>query len=198
MSRINCPDCGRIDQVQSVPGLYEAQTHSYAGTTRGYGGGYGARTYYTSGSSSSLLADQIAPPPVPRLLQPTGGCALALMTALGLGGGVMVLPLLASGEPGAGRKALIVFVVLALPFLAAALALVVKRFRDRLKNRAAFRDYRARYPSLLAVWSTGFLCRRCHIAFIPAGALGLGKPRTVPVPGYQQLVAAVAADLRPT
>jgi len=190
LSRINCPQCGTIDQVQSVPGLYEAQTSTYAGTS----GGYGYRTVHTYGSSSSLLADQIAPPPVPRLTQPTGGCAVAILAAFAAGAGLMVLPLLlTSDDPDAGKNALITFCALGLPFALAAVALTVKRARERRQSLANFRAYQAAFPSLLAVWNAAFLCRRCHLAFFPAGVMGLTAPRSTPAAGFQQLVATLAA-----
>jgi len=195
--------------VQSVRAVYEAQTSTYFGTTTGttVGAGYargvgvvptvGRSTFHTSGSSSSLLADQVAPPPQPWLRQPGGGCALGIMVAFTIGAVVLVLPLLmVNRDPENLKNAIIAFSALGVPFLSASIALSIKRARDRRKFRRDFREYSQVFPSQVAVWSTAYLCQRCHVAYIPAGVFGFREPQAVPVPAFQSLVATVAADLR--
>jgi hypothetical protein len=52
------------------------------------------------------------------------------------------------------------------------------------------------YPSLMTVWNAGFVCIRCHLAFLPAGPPGAGSARVAPVPQFQQMVAVLAAEQR--
>ncbi|WP_158844497.1 hypothetical protein [Streptomyces sp. NRRL WC-3742] len=209
MSRIDCPQCGTLDQVSSVPSVYESQTSTYSGQSTGFSSGvgyargvgpvstFGRSTVYTSGSTSSRLADQIAPPPVPRLARPGGGCGLAILVAFVLGAAVIVLPaLLTSNEPDALRSSLLVFGLLGGPFLIAAVALTLKRAKERRRLRREFQEYSVVQPSLATAWSATYLCRRCHVAFLPEGALGLGGSAMAPVPAFRTLVETVARRLR--
>ncbi|MER7702769.1 hypothetical protein ABTX81_07715 [Kitasatospora sp. NPDC097605] len=212
MSRLSCPQCGGLDQVQSVPSVYESQTSTYTGRSTGYSSGvayargvgivptFGSTTTYVSGSSSSLLADQLAPPPAPRLAAPRNGCAIAAMFGLVAGAGflALIVSFSTSGQENSGRDALILLAVLATPFLLTAAGLLIGRGRFRRRARRDFEAYAAVHPSLVTAWQAGYLCHRCHTAFLPDGALGLGLGTTavVPVPRFPDLVAFVAGRLR--
>ncbi|MEE1783222.1 hypothetical protein PUR71_09880 [Streptomyces sp. SP17BM10] len=209
MSRINCPQCGTLDQVRSVPSIYESQTSTYAGTSTGYSSGvayasgvgvipsFGSSTVHTSGSSSSLLASHIAPPPPPRLAQPGGGCGLAVVLAFAAAWGVILLPyLFTSGDKDAGRNAAIMFTVLGGPFVFAAVMMLINRAKSRRQAREAFQSHSVVYPSFATAWSAAYLCLRCHVAYVPEGALATGASPAVPVHRFPDLVATTAARLR--
>ncbi|MFD7630726.1 hypothetical protein ACFV7Q_32685 [Streptomyces sp. NPDC059851] len=204
MSGASCPQCGTIDLVRSVRAVYEEQTGTYAGVSTGYSSGtgfapgvgpvavFGRSTVHTSGVSSTLLAQQLAPPPQPILERQRGGCALAVLCAVPVVVALMTLPLLASGKPGAGHNAMIFWGVLGLPALAGAVATLFHRALARRSARKRFQAQTAAFPALFAVWEAAFTCGRCHLAYLPAGPFAPAGPRSVPVPGFQQLVWTVA------
>ncbi|MFD7902677.1 hypothetical protein ACFV4F_38595 [Kitasatospora sp. NPDC059722] len=208
MSRINCPQCGTLDQVRSVPSVYESQTSTYSGTSTGYSSGvayargvgvvpsFGSSTVHSSGSTSSLLASHIAPPPPPRLVRPSGGCALAIVVAVAAAWALAMLPLLTSGDKGAGQNSAIAFTVLGGPFVLAAVLLIIQRSRTRRRSQKAFEAHSVVYPSFATAWSAAYLCLRCHVAYVPEGALGIGASPAVPVHRFPDLVASTAARLR--
>lgn len=204
---VRCTQCGSGDQVRSVRAVYEEQTSTYSQSTTGLTSGtafvrgaavpaFGRSTFHTSGSISSLLADHLVPPPYPHLTKPNGGCLLAAVSVVPLLACLLTLPLLASGQSDAGRNALIFSSVTGLPFVLVAATLFVHRLRTQQRNKQHFRQYSAMYPSLSAVWNAAFLCQRCHLAFIPAGALGPGEPAAAPVPHFQHMVSSLAGKLR--
>ncbi|MGW5345791.1 hypothetical protein [Streptomyces sp. HUAS TT3] len=204
MSGTNCPQCGTIDQVRSVRAVYEEQTGTYAGVSTGYssgagfvpGGGsvavFGRSTVHSSGVSSTLLAQQLAPPPQPFLEQQRGGCGLAVLCVVPVLAALMTLPLLASDAPGSGRNAMVFWGVTGLPAMAGAVAVIVARARARRAAAKRFRAQTAAFPALFAVWEAAFTCRRCHVAYLPAGPLAPTGTHGVPVSGFQQLVWTVA------
>ncbi|MGW2251898.1 hypothetical protein ACWCXH_17085 [Kitasatospora sp. NPDC001660] len=209
MSRINCPQCGTLDQVRSVPSVYESQTSTYSGTSTGYSSGvayasgvgviptFGSSTVHTSGASSSLLANQIAPPPPPRLARPGSGCGLAILVAVASAWGVVLLPyLFTSGDQHAGRNTAIMFAILGGPFVFAAVMMLVNRAKFRRRAQQDFQAHSAVYPSYAAAWSAAYLCQRCHVAYVPEGALPIAASPAVPVHRFPDLVAGTAARLR--
>ncbi|MFF8771518.1 hypothetical protein [Kitasatospora sp. NPDC015120] len=212
MSRLACPQCSAIDQVRSVPSVFESQTSTYTGRSTGHSSGvayasgvgivptFGSTTTFVSGSSSSLLADQLAPPPAPRLAAPRNGCAITAMFGLAVGALFLatIVSISTSGQENSGRDALILLAVLATPFLLTAVGLLIGRARFRRRARREFEAYAAVHPSLVSAWQSSYLCQRCHVAFLPAGALGLdlGSTAVVPVPRFPDLVAFVAGRLR--
>ncbi|MEU8437031.1 hypothetical protein AB0F18_29840 [Streptomyces sp. NPDC029216] len=195
MSGANCPQCGTIDQVRRVRAVYEAQTGTYAGVSTAYTAP-ARSTVHTSGVSSTLLAQQLAPPPQPFTERQRGGCVLALLCAVPVAAALMTLPLLAGDAPDAGRNALIFWGVTGLPALVAALALLIHRVLARRAARQRFRAQTAAFPALFAVWEAAFTCGRCHLAYLPPGPFAPTGPRSVLVPGFQHLVWAVAQELR--
>ncbi|MEU4360109.1 hypothetical protein [Streptomyces virginiae] len=206
MNGTSCPQCGTIDQVRSVRAVYEEQTGTYAGVSAGYSSGtgfvpgvgsvavFGRSTVHTSGVSSTLLAQQLAPPPRPVLEQQQGGCALAVLWAVPVVVALMTLPLLAGGEPGAGRNALIFWGVAGLPALVGAVVVLLRRVLARRAAGKRFRAQTAAFPGLFAVWEAAFTCGRCYLAFLRAGPFAPAGPRCVPVPAFQQLVWTVAQE----
>ncbi len=204
---VRCTQCGGGDQVRSVCAVYEEQTSTYVQSTTGLTAGtafvrgaavpaFGRSTFHTSGSISSLLADHLAPPPNPHLARPNGGCLLAAVSMVPLLACLLTLPLLASGRAGAGRNAMVFWCATALPFVLIAAGLLIHRIRTQRRNKQNFRQYSAVYPSLATVWNAAFLCQRCHLGFVPAGALGRGEPAATPVPQFQQMVWSLAGELR--
>jgi len=205
---IDCPQCHDRDQVRSVRAVYEAQSGTYSGVATGITSGVGfspgvgavpvvgRSTFRTSGSSSTLLADNLAPPAYPTLVKPRGGCLLALLASAPVVAAVLALPLLISHQAHAVRNAVVFWCAVSLPFMAVAAVLLGLRVRTYLRNKRAFHTYSAVYPSLMTVWNAGFVCIRCHLAFLAAGPPGAGSARVAPVPQFQQMVAVLAAEQR--
>jgi hypothetical protein len=204
---VRCTQCDSGDQVRSVRAVYEEQTSTYFQSTTGLTSGtafvrgaavptFGRSTFHTSGSISSLLADHLAPPPYPHLVKPNGGCLLAVVSVAPLLSCLLTLPLLASDQAGAGRNAMVFWFATGLPFVLVAAILLVHRIRTQQRNKQHFRQYSAIYPSLSTIWNATFLCQRCHLGFVPAGALGRGEPAAAAVPHFQQMVSSLASELR--
>lgn len=204
---VRCTQCDSGDQIRSVRAVYEEQTSTYVQSTTGVSSGtafvrgaavpaFGRSTFHTSGSISSLLAEHVAPPPYPHLARPNGGCLLAAVSAAPVLACLLTFPLLLSDQPGAARNAAIFWCATALPFVVIAAALLVLRIRTRQRNKQNFRQYSAIYPSLSEVWHAAFLCQRCHLGFLPAGALGRSEPAATAVPQFQQMVWSLAEELR--
>lgn len=203
---VRCVQCGSGDQVRSVRAVYEEQTSTYFQSTTGRTSGtvfvrgaavpaFGRSTHQTSGAISTLLADQLAPPRQPHLAKPRGGCLLAVMSVAPLLACLLTLPLLVSSQAGAGRNAIVFWCATGLPFVVVAVTLLFHRLRTQRRNKEQFERYSAVYPSLLTVWNATYLCQRCHLGFVPAGALG-GEPVAAPVHDFQHLVSSLATGLR--
>ncbi|MFE5585626.1 hypothetical protein [Kitasatospora sp. NPDC056531] len=208
VSRINCPQCGALDQVRSVPSVYQSQSSRYSGTSTGYSSGvayasgvgvvpaYGRSTVHTSGVSSSLLAVQIAPPPRPRLAKPGLGCEIASLFFLASVFLLFVLPPVLTSDKPHVRGFLLAFGMLGGPFVVAGVALSVRRARKADRFRRQFEEYSEIQPSLAAAWSATFLCLRCNVAYLPDGEFGISPAPVVPVCDLHGLVAVTAARLR--
>ncbi|SDT74218.1 hypothetical protein SAMN05216371_4670 [Streptomyces sp. TLI_053] len=200
MSSFRCPQCGEVDQVRSVPAVREAHISTFAGTSTGHTYDHTVTTH-TVGTSSSLLADRLAPPAAPRMADPGYGCGIVAALLLTFGAGlfaVMVLVTGGSDDQDGRRAALIVYSGLAAVFLIVTVGLVKAR-RQRLGQvRQEFEAYAAVYPSLVTAWRSSYLCGRCHLTFLPNGVidLGLGRTAMAPVERFPDLVAFVAARLR--
>ncbi|NUR69720.1 MAG: hypothetical protein HOU81_02780 [Hamadaea sp.] len=208
MTALDCPQCSQPDQVQSVRSVYESQSGTYSGVSTGVTSGVGfaggravpvvGRTVTrTSGRTSTLLADTLAPPPVPAMPPQRGGVLIGLALAAPVLAGCLTVPLLASGADHAVRNAVIFWAAIGGPFLVVAIALIVYRITARQRARRAYDAYSAIYPAQSAVWNAAFFCGRCNLAFLPVGALGVpGRHQTV-APQFQYMVTTVAAQLRP-
>ncbi|MEV0273374.1 hypothetical protein AB0H43_31785 [Hamadaea sp. NPDC050747] len=193
--------------MQTVRSLYESQSGTYSGVSTGVTSGVGfaggravpvvGRTVtHTSGRTSTLLADTLAPPPVPAMPPQRGGVLIGFALAAPVLAGCLTVPLLAGGADHAVRTAVIFWAAIGGPFLIVAVALIIHRITSRQRARQAYNAYSAIYPSQSAVWNAAFFCRRCNLAFLPPGALGVpGRHQTV-APQFQYMVTAVAAQLR--
>ncbi|MFJ4669983.1 hypothetical protein [Kitasatospora purpeofusca] len=195
-----------------MPGIHDSQTGSFAGQSAGHISGvawvggvgsvpvFGSTTSHLHGSSSSLLADRLAPPPAPWMAEPRNGCGIVAMLAVAVGAGLFSVLAVTTGsdDPDGRRGAMIAYAVVATIFLISALGLISSRRRHLKQARQDFEAYAAIHPSLVTAWQSSCLCGRCHVAFLPDGALGLGLGRTavVPVARFPDLVAFVAARLR--
>ncbi|MEV7027850.1 hypothetical protein [Kitasatospora sp. NPDC093558] len=195
--------------MRSVPSVYESQTSTYSGTSTGYSSGvayasgvgviptFGSSTVHTSGSSSSLLAAHIAPPPPPRLAPQGSSCGLAIVIALAAAWGVILLPyLFTSGDRNAGTNSAIMFTILGGPFVFAAVMMIIQRSKARRRSQEAFAAHSVVYPSFATAWSATYVCLRCHVAYVPEGALPIGASPAFPVHRFPDLIAATAARLR--
>jgi len=207
MTPLDCPQCALSDEVRGVRAVYESQSATYAGVSTGVTSGVGfaggravpvvGRTVlHTSGRSSTLLADTLAPPPAPAMPPQRGGVLIGLAAAAPVLAGCLTVPLLAGGSPGALRNAIIFWGVIGGPFLVVAVALLVYRITARQKARKAYDAYSAIYPAQAAVWNAAYFCGRCNLAFLPEGALGLPGRHQVVAQQFPFMVTALAAQLR--
>ncbi|MDH6710188.1 hypothetical protein P3T27_006937 [Kitasatospora sp. MAA19] len=208
MSRINCPQCGALDQVRSVPSVYQSQTSRYSGTSTGYTSGvayasgvgvvpaYGQATVHTSGVSTTLLAKQVAPPPRPQLAKPGSGCEIASLFFLALVFLLFLLPPVLTSDKHELRGFLLAFGMLGGPPLVAGVAMAVRRAKKGDRMRQQFEEYSAIQPSLAAAWRATYLCLRCNVAYLPDGEFGISPAPVVPVCDLHGLVAVTAAHLR--
>ncbi|WP_216915349.1 hypothetical protein [Nocardia noduli] len=166
---INCPQCHRLDLVQSVPAL----------CADGMSTSYGTNLYSGVGISTSGLVPIVGTATIERThttslarafergpaLVPTGrltriGVLLLLMPLLTLGPAIAAFL-----EPGQPRTVISFIGTMMMPALLAIPAvatLLGARSRRRLNARIA----RGR-PHAHAVWSTAFYCHRCGLAFWP-------------------------------
>ncbi|MFJ7250183.1 hypothetical protein ACIQWA_36870 [Kitasatospora sp. NPDC098652] len=129
-------------------------------------------------------AAHLAPPPAPGPAAVRESAAVAVLVALAalwllLGVLAMLRP-----EPDLGRhddvyRAGYLLGGLVGPALLTAAALVVRtvsRRRARRREEERLRVQHARWQDLVQRWRCGWWCRRCRVAFFPAGVLHPGSP----------------------
>ncbi|RSN24984.1 hypothetical protein DL990_34465 [Amycolatopsis sp. WAC 01416] len=170
---IACPQCAQVDQVQSVPAVFQSGQTTYrvqGGMTAipaGDGVVYTATTH--TGVSVTATAASLNPYPVPR----GGGCFLALALVLLIPAFVFLA--LANDvldeniAPTADGRAAQYIGASIFPFGAFALvALFAVLFVLRMRRNARIRRG---IPAALDYWRQAWFCHRCGGVFFPGGEL---------------------------
>ncbi|WP_409491403.1 hypothetical protein [Amycolatopsis sp. cmx-11-12] len=170
---IACPQCAQVDQVQSVPAVFQGgqTTYRVQGSMTAVPAGDGMVYTATShrGVSVTATAAALNPYPVVR----GGGCFLTLALFLLIPAFVFVSfandVLAENPAPTAGARAGAAVGAWIFPFGAFALvALFAVLFVLRLRRNARIRRG---IPDALAYWRQGWFCHRCGGVFFPRGDL---------------------------
>ncbi|MGN2638871.1 hypothetical protein ACTD5D_22410 [Nocardia takedensis] len=190
---ITCPRCGRVDALQSVPGLYHAgitassgsQTYSGVGITAGgvipvFGTTTIDRTHTTALAAS--LAPAPAPLPVDRLTRRGILWSIpAVFVAIGMVAVLIFGDLDARSAPGG-----VLFVLLLVWFLSIPGAATLQSAGQRRKRNAVVVRGRAAAHS---AWQTAFYCHRCGTVHWPVAPRPTLPAREALAPGvFRSLV----------
>lgn len=167
-----CPGCGRLDQVQHVPAVFQGGHSFFRGQGPAVSSGDGVvfTKVQVSGVSVTAVAPALDPSPPPR----RGGGLLAAAIVLALAGSCfLLLPFSAFGDPPPGGVAAKVLgvVVISLPSVCvyAAAGVLVWLYVRRLR---AHRRQRRGVPAARQVWEQGWFCHRCGgVYFADSGRL---------------------------
>lgn len=174
---IVCPHCGQVDQVQSVPAVFNSGHSSYQGggpvvATVGGEVAFGFATH--RGTTVTETALGLSPSPVPR----RSGCLLAIGLYLLISGVVMGAVGLGTGQAANGLTGL---VVVSIPS-AAILYIVARRRRRNARVRSGL-------PAALAVWRCGWFCHRCGGVFFPSNTpFDIPTNQLLPTATFRNLV----------
>jgi hypothetical protein len=168
-----CPQCAQVDQVQSVPAVFQSgqTTYRVQGSVTAVPAGDGVVYTATShrGVSVTATAAALNPYPVVR----GGGCFLTLALLMLIPAFVFVSfatdVLAENPAPTAGARAGQLIGAWIFPFGAFALvALFAVLFVLRLRRNARIRRG---IPTALACWRQAWFCHRCGGVFFPRGEL---------------------------
>ncbi len=170
---IACPQCARVDQVQSVPAVFQGgqTTYRVQGPMTAVPAGDGVVYPATAHRGVSVTATAAALDPYPVLRG--GGCFLAPALVLLIPAFVFVSfaadVLAENPAPTAGGRVGATIGAWIFPFGAFALvALFAVLFVLRLRRNARIRRG---VPDALALWRQAWFCHRCGGVFFPRGEL---------------------------